>query len=287
VFPLSSGSKVPSIKRWEACATTDITQLQEWWSLDPSYNIGIACGPAGLVVVDLDVVRGRLSGIWSELPVHHGRDVLALLARWAGEVDPVDTYTIMTPHGEHRYYRAPTDRRLRNTVGATGRRGLGPAVDVRAWGGAVAAAGSLRVVRGRPWVYQADPRRPAEPAPLPLWLVHRLTSPAPTSHPPQRLRFGTGRLDAYVAAAVDGESADVTNAEPGTRAVTVFKAAAALGGLVGADILDETVAEDALLAAARVHDGVDGWTPREARRHVRNGIARGRTNPRRLDGLAS
>lgn len=90
-----------------------------------------------------------------------------------------------------------------------------------------------------------------------------------------------------VAAAVRGETANVTNAVSGTRAYVVFKAAAALGGLVGAGVLDEHVAEDALIDAASVHDGVDEWTPREARRHIRNGIARGRNDPRRLDGLTA
>jgi hypothetical protein len=86
---------------------------------------------------------------------------------------------------------------------------------------------------------------------------------------------------------VHGETTNVTDAVSGTRAIAVFKAAAALGGLVGAGVLDEQVAEDALLDAASAHDGVDDWTPREARRHVRNGIARGRDTPRRLDGLAA
>lgn len=42
VSPLSPGSKIPAIKRWEAFATTDLTQLQTWWSRNPNYNIGIA-----------------------------------------------------------------------------------------------------------------------------------------------------------------------------------------------------------------------------------------------------
>lgn len=71
---------------------------------------------------------------------------------------------------------------------------------------------------------------------------------------PIRLRFGDSRLDAYVAAAVRGEAGNVADAIPGTRAIEVFKAAYKLGGLVGADVLDEHVAEAALCDAARVHD---------------------------------
>lgn len=207
-----------------------------------------------------------------------------MLAQWAGEPDPVNTYTVLTPSGEHRYFLAAADRRLRNTVGASGRRGLGPAVDVRAWGGAVTAAGSVRLVNGRPWVYRPDPRRPADPVPLPRWLVTRLTPPPPVPISPIRLRLGDSRLDAYVAAAVRGEASNVAHALPGTRAIEVFKAAFKLGGLVGADVLDELVAETALRDAARVHDGIDRWTPAEASRHIRNGIARGRHHPRAING---
>jgi hypothetical protein len=60
-----------------------------------------------------------------------------------------------------------------------------------------------------------------------------------------------------------------------------------LGGLVGAGVLDEQVAENALVDAASAHDGVDDWTPREAHQHIRNGIARGRDNPRHLNDLTA
>lgn len=286
VFPLSPFSKVPALKRWEEIATTDRAQVEEWWSWDPHRNVGIACGPAGLVVVDLDDIRGSLSPTWARHGVRHGRDVLALLAEWAGEPDPVETYTVLTPHGEHRYFLAPEDRRLRSTIGESGR-GLGPAIDVRAWGGAATAAGSLRIVNGTPQLYRPDLQRPTEPVPLPPWLVAKLTPSPPRPHAPVRPFTGGRGLDAYVAAALQGETADVANAKPGQRALIVFRAAARLGNFVGARVLDEHTAETALLDAASVHDGIEGWTPREARRHIRNGIARGRLTPRRLDGIAA
>lgn len=285
VFPLKPRSKVPAFKRWEEIATTDHVLLETWWSMHPHRNVGIAAGPAGLVVIDLDPVRGTVSAAWAELGVHHGREVMALLAEWAGEPDPVETYTVITPHGEHRYYLAPHDRRLRNTVGELGR-GLGPAVDVRAWGGGVTAAGSLRIVEGSTQLYRPDPRRPPDPIPLPRWLVTRLTPPPP-AYRPVRLFSSDRGVDAYVAAAVDGETANIINAPPGQRAFIVFRAAARLGNFVGAGVLDEHAAENELLAAASVHDGIEEWTPREARAHVRRGIARGRLTPRRLDNIAS
>lgn len=288
VFPLYPYSKVPAVKDWESQATTDTTQLTEWWTELP-YNVGIACGPAGLVVIDLDVVHGPLPADWAEQDVTHGRDVLRLLAEHAGQPDPIDTYTVLTPGdgdgtGEHRYFLAPTDRELRPTTGHLGH-GIGPGIDVRPAGGAVTAAGSVRRVNGWPRRYRVDRRRRFDPIPLPPWLVTRLTPPPPTPRAPVQLRGGTARLDAYVNAALTAEAANVHAAASGTRAAALFRSAAALGELVGARALTEQTAADTLLDAASVHTGVDGWTAREAEHHIRNGIARGRGNPRDLGDM--
>jgi hypothetical protein len=56
VFPVASGGKVPAIKGGRGCndATTDPATIREWWQRLPGANIGLACGPADLVVVDVD-----------------------------------------------------------------------------------------------------------------------------------------------------------------------------------------------------------------------------------------
>ena len=59
-------------------------------------------------------------------------------------------------------------------------------------------------------------------------------------------------------------------------------AAASLGELLGAGVLEEHAATSALLAAASAHLGVEGFTVGEARRAIGNGLRRGRRNPRRL-----
>ena len=65
VFPCAPGSKRPALREnWQDVATTDRDRIRDWWARRP-YNIGIACGPSGLVVIDLDVARdgpGRTTG---------------------------------------------------------------------------------------------------------------------------------------------------------------------------------------------------------------------------------
>ena len=125
--------------------------------------------------------------------------------------------------------------------------------------------------------------RDADPIELPPWLLTALT---PTPIPPRAptpLPAPGPRLDAYVRAVLNGETATVARAAVGTRAHTLFCSAARLGELVGAGILDQTVATEALLAAAAATDTPDApFTRREAVGHITNGIARGRRNPRQL-----
>jgi hypothetical protein len=280
VFPLHPYSKYPAVRDWPRRATCDLQQITRWWVGGP-YNVGIACQAAGLVVIDLDGARGQQPPPpWDQLGVTHGRDVLRILAQRAGAPDPIDTYSVSTPSGEHRYFLAPPDRELRCTTGPSGT-GLGWCIDIRGAGGAIIAAGSVRRVEGRPRLYRVA--RDIDPVALPRWLVTALTPPPVPARSPIRLPSTGRRLDAYVAAALDGETNAVTHAAPGTRAHTLFRSAACLGELVGAGILAETLAVGTLLTAAAILDNGTNRFPRsEALGHITNGITRGRRNPRQL-----
>lgn len=281
VFPLHPYSKHPAVRDWEHRATCDPEEITHWWAAAP-YNIGIACGPAGLVVLDLDTARSRQPPpAWAEHGVTHGRDVLRILAEHAAQPDPADTYCVATPSGgSHHYFLAPAGRELRNTTGGTGS-GLGWLIDTRAAGGAIVAAGSVRRINGTARRYRV--LRDVDPIELPPWLLTALT-PAPPRVPAQLPASGA-RLDAYLRTVLDGETSTVARAAVGTRAHTLFRSAARLGELIGAGVLDQTVATEALLAAAAALDTPEApFTRREAAGHITNGITRGRRNPRRLPG---
>ncbi len=90
---------------WEPRATTDPDRIRRAWSMAP-YNIGIATGRAGLVVVDLDQPKpGNDSppAAWRLPGVANGADVLAVLAR-AGRRIP--GWAAGHVYGHHRPERA-------------------------------------------------------------------------------------------------------------------------------------------------------------------------------------
>jgi hypothetical protein len=246
---------------WEQRATADAGRIRRAWSTRP-YGIGVACGPSGLLVVDLDQARDGATPPPEWAGARSGADVLAALA---GSRLPA-TYTVHTGRGgTHLYFTRPAGARLGNTAGA-----LGWLVDTRGVGGYVVAAGST--VAGRPYTVADD--RP--PAPLPDWLLARLTTPSAPPVPPARA--GVERVSAYLRAAVAGEVARVAGAAEGTRNRTLFTAAAVLGQLVaGADLPAELVTAE----LEQVATGV-GLRPAEATATIRSGLRAGAQRPRQL-----
>ncbi len=205
VFPCRPGDKRPMVDRWEQRACADPERVAAHWPA--AANVGVACGPSGLLVVDLDSHRD-LPPDWQAIPgVVDGRDVLAQLCDWAGQPWP-HTYTAATPSGGwHLYFRAPDSAGLRNTAGL-----LGPQIDTRGQGGYVVGAGS--VIGGR--VYQVLDDQP--PVPLPAWLRAALTRPRsqPRQAPPAA---GTGPAN------LAGLARTVRQAQPGQQTDTLVWAA--------------------------------------------------------------
>ncbi|GAA3621353.1 bifunctional DNA primase/polymerase [Lentzea roselyniae] len=294
VFPLRPGTKRPALhkaercprtgachdghKGWEQRATTDPDVIERCWSAGP-FNIGIATGPSGLVVVDLDTRKSPADvppPRWNREGVVDGHDVFRSLCRDAGEDIPWETRTVSTArHGTHFYFREPSTVELRNTEGEHGN-GLGWKVDTRAHGGYVVAPGSI-TPDGE---YRLT--KDALPLPLPVWLVHCLT-PRPRTAVSAPVVVPAQRLPRYVTAALDGECDKLSAAQPGTHDKAAFVAGIALGQLVGAGVLPSATAEARLMAAAtNLISGECDCTEAKVRRNVRNGITAGASRPRTL-----
>lgn len=161
VFPCRPGDKRPAVDRWEERACSDPELVARYWPSD-RHNAGIACGPSGLVVIDLDT-HGALPEDWLLPGIVDGRDVLAQLAEWADQPWP-STRTVTTPSGGwHLYFKVPGGPEIRNSASL-----IGPLVDVRGCGGYVVGAGS--VVDGRAYEILDG----QDPLPLPAWLAQLL-----------------------------------------------------------------------------------------------------------------
>ncbi|MFD3644617.1 bifunctional DNA primase/polymerase [Streptomyces griseus] len=268
-------------------------QVSRWWSSGrfARAHVGLLTGRGGptgrgLVVVDLDMRKAD-----SVLPARYadaasGADVLEWIAAEAG-ADWPDTYTVVTPSGGvHLYFWQPEDGPL---IGcATGDTGhapaLGPLIDVRGIGGYVIAAGSYSSVQGV--AYRKTNNSPAQPQPLPTWLLD-LMRPAQSDVPRQQVRrapvvCATSRTDRYAAAALTGETGKVSAAQEGERNRVLYAAARRLAELAptAPAVLSEATTQDALLGSAREA----GIGEQEALRTIRSGWSTGSHGP--LDGAA-
>lgn len=298
VFPVRPGDKRPTghdasrcpgtgyctggHRTWEQRATTDPALIRACWTTG-TYNIGVACGPAGLLVLDLDVPDPAspepMSAEFAAAGSVTGADVLAVLADQAGQPEPASGYRVATPSGgEHRFFRAPAGRRLRCTRGGTGR-GLGPLIDTRGGGGYVLAAGST--IGGRAYRLLDDGEVPE----LAGWLADRLDTAvdipagAALSGPPV---LRTHDLDGYAAAALEDQCRRVAD-EPSYHNDALYISAVILGQLVAGGSLPETTVRAALTAAFTPHIAAEPHrhSEREADKTITSGLRAGAKRPRR------
>jgi hypothetical protein len=166
IFPVTPGGKTPHPKAgyrdeqnafhgWGETATNDLNQIIRFWTqVDPNANVGIACRPSQLLVVDLDRPKEpwKLHGTeWAYLhqgygPYVTGEDLFEEMC-WKYAPDgsgPVgSTYTVRTGSGGlHLYYRWPDS--WPHTSQASPVKGV---IDVRGnggqWGGYVLAEGCV------------------------------------------------------------------------------------------------------------------------------------------------
>ncbi|MGA5559306.1 bifunctional DNA primase/polymerase [Streptomyces lavendulocolor] len=257
-------------------ATLDMARLAQWWGTRPQMGVGVSCGPANLVVIDVDAhaatppTRDKLLPgipIAAEIDVSAmttGFHTLAVLAALRGQPSPADddtTLRVRTPSGGlHIWYRATDSRRWQCSAGSGANRALAWQVDVRAHGGYIIAPGTHTSAG----TYR--PVGPARtPAPLPDWLALELerTNHLPAANIPAPRPVPARARQAVVAAGGGRDRATKTLAtvlaevascaavpEGAGFSEKLNRAAFTVGGLAAAGHLTEHAAEQVLLETA-------------------------------------
>ncbi|MFA5890408.1 MAG: bifunctional DNA primase/polymerase [Actinomycetota bacterium] len=220
-------------------ASQDPEQISRWWTGARTANIGISCGPSGLLVLDLDGAEGEASAL--ELQQRHGPL-------------PSDTLWQRTGGGGWQaFFRNPGD--LGNTASKIAR-----GIDTRGVGGYVIGSPSIHP-SGTAYGWWNEG---AAVGPLPAWL-HRLLVPA------RRLTLSAPSVDvrdSYVRAAVEREADTVASASQGARNETLNAAAFSLARLIGEHLSTEQILGALMSAAAAC-----GLPAAEASRTIRSAIA--------------
>ncbi|MFE7927740.1 bifunctional DNA primase/polymerase [Streptomyces sp. NPDC057456] len=246
VIPLRPGDKRPAGHAEQYCpatgrcadghrtpeqrATNDVELLVAAWA-QASYNVGVATGPSGLLVIDLDTLKPT-----DPKGTPDGAANFAALCERARQAVP-DTYRVRTARGgEHLYFTQPPGIRLHSTAGR-----LAKKIDTRGWGGYVVAPGSTTP----DGTYTVVDDR--EPVPLPDWLREALTVVPAAVAGPLRLPVVAGSLAAQ--AALEAECAAVAGAVDGTRNTVLNRSAFKVGRFVAWGDLPRHVVEEAFQVA--------------------------------------
>lgn len=123
VHPLKAAGKIPISEHGKNDATLDEAQVRAWWTKTPNANVGIACGPSGLCVLDAD----------------HGLKDEADFRAWRQRNGLSDTYTVRTGRrpefGVQSYYAGSLKDGKFELDGVTG--------EIKSLGGLVLAAGCI------------------------------------------------------------------------------------------------------------------------------------------------
>ncbi|GGX80383.1 hypothetical protein GCM10010358_38430 [Streptomyces minutiscleroticus] len=257
-------------------ATVSDERIDAWWSAHPGWGVGVSCGPADLVVIDVDAHAAEVpdrSRLLPGIPIGQqvdltglatGFDTLALLAALRGRPSPAEderTLRVRTPSGGmHIWYRNPhPEIRYRSSTGSSPKVALAWQVDVRSDNGYIVAP-TTRTTAGT-YTPIGTARRAAD---LPQWLAAELarTGHVPTSVPAEpspsgptpggrarrRAPKAAGRvleplLAEVAACAVVAEGAGFTE--------KLNRAAFTAGGLLPGGHLGEQEARELLLQAAQ------------------------------------
>ncbi|MEU1707661.1 bifunctional DNA primase/polymerase [Streptomyces sp. NPDC005706] len=329
VHPLARGRKIPAANcrdchstphppetcpcppagRWchgFHAATLDQRRIAQWWGRHPEFGVGVACGPAGLVVIDVDAHAAHPPSrdrILPGIPISdqvdltglaNGFHTLAVLAALRGQHSPADdstTLRVRTPSGGlHVWYRTTDRRRWLCSSGSSPGRALAWQVDVRAHGGYIVAPNTT-ISQG---TYTAIGGA-REPAPLPAWLAKELertghlptpNMPVPRPVPPRAQQAvlaagGSRSRECLLASILAPVEACGEVPEGAAFSDTLNRAAYTLGGLIAAGRLTQEAAERSLNATALAA------RPGQSRRIeqiIRSGLTAGQKRPLHTSG---
>lgn len=139
VFPLGPHSKKPLAgSRGLLDATTDPEKIRNWFRDHPDLNIAVACGPSGLVVVDIDVAKGA-----------KGKESFD---RWVGDHGPFPRTPEQITGGGGRQIFMSVPEGVKVPTRAPWRKDY-PGIDVRADGGYCAMPPSIHPDTGAEYAW--------------------------------------------------------------------------------------------------------------------------------------
>jgi P4 family phage/plasmid primase-like protien len=246
--------------RWTREASTDHEQISQWWTGQPTANIGVRTGNvSGLVVLDVDGEEGQRT-----------------LTTWQAQYgDLPETPRQSTGRGFHYFFRHSGPH-----VRIPSRR-IADGLDVKADSGCVVGPGSIHANGARYAWLEGFSLDDVELAEMPDWLLD-LATRRPDRRPTRTSMLagpvdqaGANRATRALAIAAN----EVANAVNGTRNERLNRAAYGLGRFVARREVADQLVRERLTAAAREVGLEDAEIQRTIESGLNAGIERTRCTP--------
>jgi hypothetical protein len=245
--------KHPAISGWNSSATSDATIVEQWWTENPLYNIGVVCNQSGLVVIDVDPRNGGHDSI-DFLEVNLGIEFPKTAASRTGlyEVDgrPV--------RGMHIFLAAAQDDRFRGNLTSKTKNDNLPGIDIK-HNGYVVLPGSLHASGVKyEWAEDADPWTTAL-AEVPKELhevIQSAKSKSESAYTPmaeediQAIQRRATTTTDYGAKALADELASLSQTPKGSRNTQLFSSGISIGQLIAGNQIAWDEGVQGLLEAA-------------------------------------
>lgn len=304
VFPCNAATKQPLTRHGLKDATCDPAQIGAWWKQWPKAMIAIPTGSGTFDAIDLDL---------GDPPLVTGDEYLRRFDEHVGGL-PSTAITETASGGYHILFKPDDVRRVANganvvpalyippvegTVSKTGGKPKGAQIDIRGNGGYVIVPPSIRA-DGRPYRACPGPEDGLEPPTDRIAFIlakgEEKAAKKAKAEEARRYRPGGSRsahadvdeaVRRYALAALDAEVRKVAGAPGGTRNPQLNLSAFALGQLIGAGALVESVVRAALEDAAAQAGLVADDGPEQVRKTIDSGIKAGVAQPRDLRGVGS
>jgi hypothetical protein len=261
VLPVVAGGKSPAIAGGYKAASKDKAQVEAHFRANPRLNYGIATGKVSdFVALDIDGPKGR-----------------ATLAALVAKHGPLPkTVKVMTPRGEHHYFKAPS-----NPIPSSVKR-VGAGIDVRAEDGYVVGPGSQTPDGVYKFALGQGPEE-VEVQSLPPWLtelagIKRITSEGVSASPSKLAAAHLPRAKAYAESAFDSERDRFRKAPMHQRNHTLNLCAFKSGRFVARGLLDPARVTAELTNIAKAI----GLEDREIAPTIASGLKAGIKNPAHL-----
>lgn len=264
--------KHPAVNAWNSEATNDVAKVEQWWTQNPDYNIGVFCQPSGFFVIDIDPRSGG-DASFEKFEEHVEGNLPPTVEAQTGEY----SFGGKVRRGRHIFYKCSPDEQLLGNLNKEGMKGI----DIKHNGYVLISPSRHFSGTTYDWKPGHAPWE-IEMAEAPEELLQALRKKSRRSN-----SYSSGDWSDFSDLEYKGEKIDIEKLfeegiDEGERAVTVYALACALANKIGTDTISANAIETMMIRfnAEMIRPPMELEGPNSILMHTRRAIEFVANNPK-------